>query len=270
MTPAHASPPLHPRSPRVQEHRERVWAELAKVGRPDARLHWDFSSFIADFEGSDLAAERIRQLRVYQDTKLLFITPDNSTELVRRQALADGKIILMTTCAIARGFLYLDSADVPEGERSYAATLDGMERFSRPVSLSDIMKLQPIRLLVTGGSAVSRNGVRFGKGHGYFDVEWAMLSEIDMVGEFSEIVDIVHDCQVVDELLAAEEHDVPVDWIVTPSRTLAVIGLHRPPGRVRWEMLEGRSLVSFVASSARNCGRVGLWRARDVRRPSWF
>ena len=31
-----------------------------------------------------------------------------------------------------------------------------------------------------------------------------------------------------------------------------------------------RALVSFVASAARNYGRVGLWRARDVRRPSWF
>lgn len=32
-------------------------------------------------------------------------------------------------------------------------------------------------------------------------------------------------------------HDVPVDWIVTPTRTLHIDGLHREPGRVLWDML---------------------------------
>ena len=83
----------------------------------------------------------------------------------------------MTTYGIVRGFLYLDPADVPPAERRYAATLDGMDRYATPVSLREIGELGPVSLLVTGGSAVSRNGVRFGKGHGYFDLEFAMLSE---------------------------------------------------------------------------------------------
>ena len=31
-------------------------------------------------------------------------------------------------------------------------------------------------MMVTGASAITPSGIRFGKGHGYFDLEWAMLS----------------------------------------------------------------------------------------------
>jgi 5-formyltetrahydrofolate cyclo-ligase len=224
-------------------HRERIWAELAKVGRPDSRFHWDFSSFIADFDGSDACARAVRDLDCYRTGGLLFITPDNSTEELRAQVMADGRPFLMTTYGIGRGFLSLDPSVVPPSERRYAATLDGMDRYGVPVSLGRIAFLGPIGLLVTGGSAVSRNGVRFGKGHGYFDLEFAMLSEIGAVTSASQIVDVVHDCQVVDGELVGEEHDVPVDWIVTPTRCLPVPGNGRAPGRVRWEMLTDSPLL---------------------------
>jgi 5-formyltetrahydrofolate cyclo-ligase len=224
-------------------HRERIWAELAKVGRPDSRFHWDFSRFIADFDGSDACARTVRNLDCYAGGGLLFITPDNSTEALRAQVMADGRPFLMTTYGIGRGFLYLDPAHVPPAERRYAATLDGMDRYGASVSLRAIAELAPITLLVTGGSAVSRNGVRFGKGHGYFDIEFAMLSQIGAVGPASQIVDVVHDCQVVDGDLAGEDHDVPVDWIVTPTRCLRVPDAGRAPGHIRWELLAGSPLL---------------------------
>jgi 5-formyltetrahydrofolate cyclo-ligase len=221
----------------IAQHRERIWADLAKVARPDSRFHWDFSSFIADFEGSDQCALRVRELGAYQADGPIFITPDNSTERLRAQAMADGRTILMTTYGIGRGFLQLDPSMVPASERRYAATLDGMDRYARPMSLAELRGGPVIALLVTGGSAVSANGVRFGKGHGYFDLEWAILSEIGRVDEASQIVDVVHDCQVVVETLQGEDHDVPVDWIVTPTRTVPVVDSGRRPGRVRWDLL---------------------------------
>jgi 5-formyltetrahydrofolate cyclo-ligase len=222
----------------TQHHRERIWAALRQVARPDSRFHWDFSSFIADFDGSDAATERVRTLDAYREASWVFITPDNSTELLRRAAMADGKDLLVTTYGIRRGFLLLDPTSVPAEERSYAATLDGLDRYATPVSLAELAGRPPLRLLVTGGSAVSRNGIRFGKGHGYFDLEWAMLSEVGLTDERSEVVDVVHDCQVVEEDLAGEDHDVAVDWIVTPTQTRHV-RVERAPGRVRWELLPG-------------------------------
>ena len=222
----------------IAAYRERIWHDLMKVAKPDSRFHWDFSSFIADFEGSTECAARVRDLEAYKRGGPIFITPDNSTEALRAQVMADGRTIIMTTYGIGRGFLQLDSSKVPTAERRYAATLDGMDHYSESLSMEELSKGPLISLLVTGGSAVSSNGVRFGKGHGYFDLEWAMLSEIGRVNETTEIVDVVHDCQIVDEILVGEDHDVPVDWIVSPTKTIRVEASGRKLGRIRWEMLE--------------------------------
>jgi 5-formyltetrahydrofolate cyclo-ligase len=219
--------------------REEVWASLRSVARPDSRFHWDFSSFIADFEGSEACAERVRALASWERADLLFITPDNSTEAVRRRAIEEGRRFLMTTYGIRRGFLLLEPGCVGPGEERYAATLDGMDALARPVSLAEISRLGRIGLLVTGGSAVNLEGLRIGKGHGYFDLEWALLSEADAVETTSEIVDVVHDCQVVDLPIDRAAHDVRVDWIVTPTRTIRVDAGGHPLGKVLWELVAG-------------------------------
>ena len=211
------------------------------MARPDSRFHWDFSSFIADFEGSERCVDLVRALPAWSRSPLLFITPDNSTELIRRAAMADGKPFVMTTYGIRRGFLRLDPADVPAAERSYAATLDGMDRYARPVSLEELGRGDRIGLLITGGSAVSLNGHRMGKGHGYFDLEWALLSEVGAVGETSEIVDVVHDCLVVDIAVAAGvarrarglDHHADPDHPGGYPRPGARPGLLGPPARNR-------------------------------------
>lgn len=217
--------------------REEVWRTLRTIATPDSRFHWDFSAFIPDFPGSVRCAERVRDLDAYRRSELVFVTPDNSTEALRAQMITDGRPFLMTTYGIQRGFLHLEPGEVPPEDRRYAATLDGMDRYAHPVTLADIAALPTIGLLVTGGSAVSTGGVRFGKGHGFFDLEWALLSEIGAVSADVEIADVVHECQVVDGELAAEPHDVPVDWIVTPDRVIRVEGVDRAPGTVYWDLL---------------------------------
>jgi 5-formyltetrahydrofolate cyclo-ligase len=223
----------------TQDYRDRIWQTLQRVGRPDSRFHWDFSSFIADFDGNDVATARLVELDVWKNASRVFITPDNSTELLRRAAIRAGKVLIVTTYGIRRGFLQLDPSTVPANEISYAATLDGLDRYATPVSLADLRALGSIPLLITGGSAVSINGIRFGKGHGYFDLEWAMLSEIGLTSADSVIIDIVHDDQVVDEVLTGERHDVPMDWIVTPERAIHIPQPNRAPGMVFWEMIPG-------------------------------
>lgn len=224
----------------TQDHRERIWDTLRRVGRPDSRFHWDFSAFIADFEGNEAATARILELDSWAASDRVFITPDNSTERLRREAIRAGKTLLVTTYGIRRGFLLLEPGLVPEAEISYAATLDGLDRYARPVSLAELRGGAPLGLLVTGGSAISRNGIRFGKGHGYFDLEWAILSEIGLTSPATEIVDIVHDEQFVDADLDGEPHDVAVDWIITPEATRHVyLAGGRARGRVFWDLVPG-------------------------------
>ena len=52
---------------------------------------------------------------------------------------------------------------------------------------------------MTGASAVSTNGLRFGKGHGYFDLEWAMLRYLELADDDTPVVACVHDVQLVGE-----------------------------------------------------------------------
>lgn len=219
--------------------RQRVWRNLRQVARPDSRFHWDFAEFIADYDGSDVGAQRIQALPAWQNSNLMFITPDNNLEVLRRMAMEDGKRFVMSTYGIARSFLYIDPALVPSDCYGWAATLDGMDRFGQPMGLADLTRLDRFDLLVTGAAAISTNGIRFGKGHGYFDLEWAMFSEAHCLTENPLVICAVHECQIVDVDLVGSEFDTRVDLIVTPSRTIAVpVEYGHKPGRVVWERLE--------------------------------
>jgi 5-formyltetrahydrofolate cyclo-ligase len=225
--------------------REQVWAALRKVARPDSRFHWDFSLFIADFDGSEHCADRVRALEAYKTSELLFITPDNSLEVLRQRAIEDGKRFLMTTYGIARGFLQLEPTRVPAERTRHAATLDGIEHYASSVSLEDIRKGPKIGLLVTGSSAISTTGVRFGKGHGYFDLEWAILSELGATANDATMVAVGHDCQVVEGDLPTFDHDTIVDWIITPKASRKVEHGPRSRGRVEWDRLSPEMLRSI-------------------------
>ena len=218
--------------------RQQVWEQLRHVARPDSRFHWNFAEFIADYEGSEAGAERIQALSAWKASKLMFITPDNNVEGVRLRAMQDGKRFVMSTYGIARGFLYIDPATIDRTDYGWAATLDGMERFAHPIGLMDIAALGAFDLLITGASAVNMQGIRFGKGHGYFDLEWAMFSEMHCLTDHPLVVCAVHDCQVVDVELAASNFDTRVDMIITPTHTMTVpIEYGHQPGRVIWHQL---------------------------------
>jgi len=246
----------------TDNYRERIWAELAKVARPDSRFHWDFSSFICDFVGSDQCADRILELDAFKNRgdRQIFITPDNCLEDLRYKLITAGVPFVMTTYGIIRGFYRLDPSKIPASDHRYAATLDGFDRYAQHLPLAELKRSRPFSLLVTGGSAVSSNGVRFGKGHGYFDFEWAVLSELGLTDQFSVVADVVHDCQFVNEVMPAERHDVAVDWVVTPTRAMHIDQSTRPRGRVYWEMVPGTEFerLGIVAELREILGLVPL------------
>ncbi len=214
--------------------RERVWRELKRYAKPDSRFHYDFSEFIPDFEGSERCASAVREMEEYASARLLFITPDNCLEKLRMYAILDEKPFIMPTYGIRRGFVYIDRSTVPEGKEDFAATLDGAERFGRYVTLSEIARMGRVDLLVTGASLVSVRGVRYGKGHGYFDLEWAMLREIGVVDDDTPIIAVVHDVQVAGEEVEADEYDTIVDYIVTPTRIIRVEERRPKPRGIDW------------------------------------
>ena len=213
-----------------------VWSKLAQVAKPDSRFHFDFTSFIPDFEGSPKCVNAICQTPEYRRADTVVAMPDNSLEGFRHQALTDGKTLLVFTYAMMRGVVALDGGRILPEVRNLAATLDGMERFGAKLSFSQLRAAGPIDLLVTGAAAVSRDGVHFGKGHGYLDLEWGLLSEIGLVNQETPVIVSVHECQVVDEAVPYAAHDVTVDIVVTPSEVVRCRPLPKPSGLV-WDRM---------------------------------
>jgi 5-formyltetrahydrofolate cyclo-ligase len=219
--------------------RSEVFAVLRTVAFPDSRFHFDFGEFIADFEGSDKAVQRLIDHRFYKEAKVIFITPDNCLEQLRYQALLDGKAVLTTSYSIKRGFWLLRKEDIAPEKLLYAATLDGMERVARPMTLQAIAaELGHVDYLVTGTGAINEKGVRFGKGHGFFDAEWGMLHKMGVIATATPASAVVHDCQVLSQELYPEIFDTVADVVFTPTRTLEVTAPHKPDCGIVWPLLD--------------------------------
>lgn len=86
--------------------------------------------------------------------------------------------------------------------------------------------------------AVSEDGARLGKGGGFSDLEFALATEAGLIGPDTVVVTTVHEAQVVEPgEIPMTDHDVPLDWIVTPERVLECEGPYRRPAGIRWEDL---------------------------------
>lgn len=224
--------------------RQKIWSGLKDVARADTRFHMNFAEVIPDFEGSERATDRLVELDAYKTAQYAFITPDNCLVDLRRRMIEAGIPFVMSTYGIYRGFLLMEPGMVPKGAELYAAWLDGMEHFARPISLEETAARGRFDLMVTGASAVSVDGVRFGKGHGFFDLEWGMFTDLGMVDETTPVVAVVHDCQVVEEKLQPSETDILVDMIATPTRLHVVERRAKRPKGVRWELLDPEQIAN--------------------------
>jgi 5-formyltetrahydrofolate cyclo-ligase len=108
-----------------------------------------------------------------------------------------------------------------------AATSAGAPGAAELVELDD---MRPVDLIVCGSVAVTRRGVRIGKGAGYSDIEVALLTEAGLIGSDTMIVTTVHQLQVLDDELPETAHDFSVDLIVTPDEVITCGPPRRPRG----------------------------------------
>ncbi|WP_309492219.1 5-formyltetrahydrofolate cyclo-ligase [Candidatus Hecatella orcuttiae] len=197
-----------------QRLRRRIWRLLEQ--RQAALFPFPVWGRMPNFVGSDVAAERLRQLKEWAAASVVFCNPDYAQKPVRERVLKDGKALLMATPRLKAGFLFIPPRDA-RGRESYLATIKGAFRHGTALPLERAPKPD---LLVTGCVAVDLEGFRLGKGGGYGDREIREIQE-----RFGRIlvVTTVHDLQVVDKV-PVEKGDVKVDIIVTPTQTYRVDG----------------------------------------------
>uniref|UniRef100_A0A8C8VG27 Methenyltetrahydrofolate synthase domain-containing protein n=1 Tax=Pelusios castaneus TaxID=367368 RepID=A0A8C8VG27_9SAUR len=221
--------------------REKIWDymetnNLADFPRP---VHHR----IPNFKGSREACHAIRDLDMFCRASEVKVDPDKPLEGVRLVTLQARKTLLVPTPRLRTGLF--NKITPPPGATKeilrICATSQGVKVYSVPIGLD--AKVQ-VELVVVGSVAVSEKGWRIGKGEGFADMEYAMMVSMGAVREDTPVITIVHDCQVVDiveELL--DDHDLTVDYILTPTRTIKT-GCKRPkPQGIIWhkisyEMLE--------------------------------
>ncbi|XP_026569744.1 methenyltetrahydrofolate synthase domain-containing protein isoform X3 [Pseudonaja textilis] len=120
------------------------------------------------------------------------------------------------------------------------ATSQGVRDYSVPVGLDAKVHVD---LVVVGSVAVSEKGWRIGKGEGFADMEYAMMASMGAVGQKTMVITAVHDCQVVDipeELL--DDHDLTVDYILTPTRIIKTECKRPKPWGIMWHKISQETL----------------------------
>ena len=212
------------------EIREQIWKLLEERGV--ARFPKPIKGRIPNFVGAEIAAAKLRRLEEYKRARVIFCNPDSPQRPVREFALKDGKILIMATPRLKKGFLLLDPRKIPSSAYSRASTIRGAFEYGKLVGP---WRLPSINLKVMGSVAVSPKGGRLGKGHGYSDIEYVILREVGAISEETPLVTTVHDLQIV-SIIPIQENDVPVDIIVTPSRVIRCPKRPRPKG-VIWSMV---------------------------------
>jgi 5-formyltetrahydrofolate cyclo-ligase len=232
------------------EIRASIWKALKnrKVARfPGA------AGRIPNFTGAEACAKRLAETRYWENARILKINPDSPQRAIRQRALAEGKIIYMAVPRLRsdQPFIELDPKKLKCSPYA-ASSIKGAGQFGRPVALNQVQKID---LVVCGSVAVNRRGARVGKGGGYSDLEFALLTERKLIGPKTPIVTSVHPLQIVDEEIPMTEHDIPLSAIVTPDEVIAVKPPFSRPKKIYWDLLPQEKVAEIpVLKNARKRG----------------
>ncbi len=215
------------------EARQAVWDELS--AQKVARFPFPPHGRIPNFAGALQAARRLATHPLFARARRIKVCPDAPQHAVRRWALENGIVVYVPTPRLRGGFRRFDPARIPPERYEEAARLSGRGH-GEPVALDE---LEPVDLIVTGSVAVTRSGKRCGKGHGYGDLEYAILRELGHPPV--PVATTVHPLQIVEDF-PAEAHDLPLNLIVTPAETIEVASPRPAPAGIDWSLLAEEEL----------------------------
>ena len=214
------------------EVRETVWSAMEAAGAAHTKKLHDK---IPHFRGFEEAAARVFDLPVWQDARVVKGNPDKAQRPLRRQALAEGKVVYMAVPRLKQEqcFVELDPS-VMGASPEEASTISGAFKCGRPVWVEE---MRPVDLVISGSVAVNRLGTRVGKGGGFADLEYGLAIAAGIVSPQTPVVTTVHPMQVLDEELPWTHHDVFLDFVATTEEVIECTGdMPRPTG-IYWEDL---------------------------------
>ena len=222
-----------------QRVREAVWRllEEKKVSRcPGAYGR------IPNFVGAEAAAARLMDLDLWRQAKAIKVNPDLPQRPVRRLALEQGKRLYMAVPRLRsiKPFIELDPRHLDTSPFE-ASSITGAARAGRPVRVEE---LPVINLIVCGSVAVTMDGARLGKGGGYSDLEFGLLTEARKITRQTPVLTTVHPFQIVEDRFDMLPHDILLDVIVTPDEIFRIRRQYRRPRGIYRELLTAEKLAS--------------------------
>ena len=222
------------------EIREAVWAamELAGAGHTK-KLH----DKIPHFQGFEEAAARVFDLPTWHAARVIKGNPDKAQRPVRRQALAEGKVVYMAVPRLKQEqcFVELDPA-VLGASPDEASTIDHRRSrwpsgtAGRCTPQTPVEDMRPVDLVISGSVAVNRLGARVGKGGGFADLEYGLAIAAGIISP-QPVISTVHPMQVLEEELPCTHHDVFLDYVATAEEVIHCTGEMPRPTGIYWEDL---------------------------------
>lgn len=188
--------------------RKRIWDNMEK--QEVAIFPLPCKGRIPNFRGAIQAAMNLKKIEEYQQSKIIFSSPDFAQFHVRRLALLDGKAVVVASPRLKSGFLVIKPESVKGKERN-ATTIRGCFKYG-----TKLKSIPKVDFAVQGCVAVDKAGNRLGKGGGYGDREIKMIRA---KGSTVKVAVTCHSSQVVDSV-PIEEEDERVDLIVTESEVI--------------------------------------------------
>jgi len=190
---------------------------------------------IPNFIGAEACAKQLAETPYWKAAKFLKVNPDSPQRAIRQKGLEEGKTIYMAVPRLRsdKPFIELDPKKL-KCSPYVASSIKGAGQHGKPVSLANVAKID---LVVCGSVAVNRKGARVGKGGGYSDLEFALLTEQKKISANTPIVTSVHPLQIVDEEIPMTEHDIPLSAIITPAEVIELQSSFSRPKGIYWTML---------------------------------
>jgi 5-formyltetrahydrofolate cyclo-ligase len=212
--------------------REQIWSLLQQ--RKVARFPGAVGR-IPNFIGAEACARLLAGSPLWKRAGVLKCNPDSPQRAIRQKALEEGKTLYMAVPRLRadKPFIELDPKKL-KCSPFVASSIKGASRYGRQVTLDEVKRID---LIICGSVAANRKGARVGKGGGYSDLEFALLTEENKIGPSTPIVTSVHSLQVIEEEIPMTKHDIPLSAIVTPAEIIDIQPRFKRPKGIYWEIL---------------------------------
>jgi 5-formyltetrahydrofolate cyclo-ligase len=214
--------------------RKAVWNTLTE--KKAARFPFPVHGRIPNFKGAKEAAERLLAHPIFGRARVIKVNPDSPQRWVRKLALERNITVITPTPRLKGAFRKLDPAKIPREQYDEAATLKRGGEWGEDLTLGELPKVD---VVVMGSVAVTRDGRRLGKGHGYADLEYAILRELG--NPPVPVATTVHPFQLLDGF-PTEDHDLSVSLIATPDELIELKDPPAAPKGIDWDLLPEKAL----------------------------